>query len=119
RPDAAPEKALSTLISAIESDNGAAFTVQSLERIKSRWTTAWEQTYSDPASLASALSESASEGDWRLFFLQRDRLEALSLESVKQAAKQYLLASNRSIGLYLPTVQLPRAPQASPTDRTK
>lgn len=119
RPDAAPEKALSTLISAIENDNGAAFTVQSLERIKSRWTTAWEQTYSDPASLASALSESASEGDWRLFFLQRDRLEALSLESVKQAAKQYLLASNRSSGLYLPTEQPQRAPQASPTDLTK
>jgi zinc protease len=49
------------------------------------------------------LSEWAAEGDWRLFFLHRDRVEKVTADDVQKAAAKYLRASNRTVGLFLPT----------------
>lgn len=111
-----PEQALATLLNTLEGERKSVFTEQAMERIRSRWNTAWMQIYADPARLASALSESASEGDWRLFFLQRDRLENLKLDAVKQAADTYLVAANRTSGIYIPTEEPKRAPASQPAD---
>lgn len=110
-----PDQALNALTGTLEGDKADVFTEQAMERIRSRWNTGWSQIYADPARLASALSESASEGDWRLFFLQRDRLESLTLDAVKQAAQNYLVPSNRTSGVYIPTESPLRAPAAQAT----
>src|SRR5690606_25924840 len=69
-----------------------------------------------PVSLTSALSEAVGAGDWRLFFLRRDQVEAATLESVQTVAEQYLVASNRTDGKFLPTEKPVRAPQPEPVD---
>lgn len=56
----------------------------------------------DPGRLGSELSNYIGQGDWRLFFLQRDRIARAALPAVQQAAAAYLQADNRSIGRYLP-----------------
>ena len=56
------------------------------------------------------LSEWAGMGDWRLFFLHRDRLAQVTADDVNRVAAQYLVPSNRTVGLYIPTDKAERAP---------
>ncbi|MGE4370862.1 MAG: M16 family metallopeptidase [Burkholderiaceae bacterium] len=111
-----PQKAFNALTSVLESAPENTFTQEALERIRNRWLAGWSQIYADPSQLASALSEAVAAGDWRLFFLQRDRLETLTLPQVTQAAADYLVTSNRTGGLYIPTEQPNRAPESRPVD---
>lgn len=55
------------------------------------------------------LSEWGSMGDWRLLFLNRDRIEKVTPEDVARVAKLYLKPSNRTIGRYLPEAQPDRS----------
>jgi len=50
-----------------------------------------------------ALSEWAAQGDWRLYFLFRDRIEGVTPEAVKAAAAKYLVRNNRTVGVFIPT----------------
>src|SRR5690606_11593877 len=104
-------KALNTLHETLDALAQDAFTEKELERIRNRWLTDWSQTYASPTSLAAALSETVADGDWRLFFLQRDQVEQMKLEDVQRVTAAYLTPSNRTSGLYIPTDKPVRAPQ--------
>lgn len=119
KPGMDQQKALKTMNDTLEGLAKSPLTEADLERIRNQWMTGWTQTYADPASLASALSEAAASGDWRLFFLQRDRVEAAKLPQIQKALETWLVASNRSNGLYIPTDKPLRAPEASPVDVAK
>jgi zinc protease len=60
-------------------------------------------------SVGRILSEWAAMGDWRLFFLHRDRLAAVTTADIERVAAKYLLSSNRTVGLYYPTAAPVRA----------
>ena len=49
-------------------------------------------------------------GDWRLYFLHRDRLEKVTTEQIKEAAEKYFRASNRTTGVFTPTDKADRTP---------
>jgi len=110
QPGMDPSEALATLTSVLESSAGHPFTQEDLERARSQWLTAWDQTYGDPEKLGVALSEAIAAGDWRLFFLQRDRARDAGLADVQRAAQAYFVASNRTEGRYIPTDKPVRAP---------
>ena len=55
------------------------------------------------------LSEYIGQGDWRLFFLNRDRVRKATLEDVQKVATAYLKPSNRTLGVFLPTAKPDRA----------
>ncbi len=118
-PGKNPDTALATLTSTLESVGKKPFTQQELERARSKWLTAWEQTYSDPEQVGVALSEAIAAGDWRLFFLQRDRARKATLDEVQKAATAYLVRSNRIEGRYIPTEKPERAPLAQRVDLTE
>src|SRR5690606_19770476 len=96
-------KALDALNNTLDTLKQKPFTEEQLKRAKNKWITGWNQIYADPVSLTDALSNAASNGDWRLFFLRRDRVEAATLAEVQAAAEKYLVSSNRTDGMYLPT----------------
>ncbi|MCJ9714097.1 insulinase family protein, partial [Bordetella hinzii] len=91
-------------------------TGEELERARNKWLTAWQQTYSDPEKVGVALSEAIATGDWRLFFLQRDRVREAKLADVQRVADTYLRQSNRVAGRYIPTDKPQRAPQDTRPD---
>jgi zinc protease len=62
-----------------------------------------ERGFANTERFATSLSEWESYGDWRLYFLHRDRLEKVTTDEVKAIAKQYLIQSNRTVGLFYPT----------------
>jgi zinc protease len=41
-------------------------------------------------------------GDWRLYFLQRDRIEKVTPSQVKDVAAKYLVPNNRTVGMFIP-----------------
>lgn len=66
--------------------------------------------------LGLTLSEPAAAGDWRLFFLQRDRLRTVTAEDVSRVARTYLKRSNRTLGHFIPTDKPDRAEIPPPVD---
>jgi len=109
-------KALDALDESLGSLKDKPFVEEQLKRIKNKWMTGWNQIYADPVSLTDALSDAAGAGDWRLFFLRRDQVENATLDSVQTATEKYLVPSNRTDGMYLPTAKPVRAPLPKPVD---
>ena len=68
-----------------------------------------EQTLNDSGRVGIQLSEWAAAGDWRLMFLHRDRLEAVTVEDVIRVAGAYLVRDNRTIGRFIPDSRPSRA----------
>ncbi|MCC6265492.1 MAG: insulinase family protein [Bryobacterales bacterium] len=66
--------------------------------------------------LGLTLSGPIGAGDWRLFFLQRDRLRAVTPEDVSRVAQTYLKRSNRTLGHFIPTDKPDRAEIPPPVD---
>jgi len=57
----------------------------------------------DPNRFVIELSNWSALGDWRLFFIHRDRVEQVTAEQVQSVAKRYLQPSNRTVGQLVPT----------------
>ena len=110
-PGQAVDSARLALLAAVDALIGAEpVTAQELERARTQWLNDWEQGFSDPEQVGVALSEAIGNGDWRLYFLARDRMRALTLADINRVARAYLVADNRTVGTYLPTDAPQRAP---------
>lgn len=62
------------------------------------------------------LSEWASMGDWRMQFIHRDRLKAVTPADVQRAAQAYLKRDNRTVGYFIPTPKPDRSDVAMVAD---
>ena len=74
-----------------------------IARAKTQILKARELRAANPTSLAIELSEWAAQGDWRLYFLNRDRVEKVTAADVQAVAEKYLSRNNRTVGLFIPT----------------
>jgi zinc protease len=63
----------------LESTASEPITADELQRAKAKWLKSWELTFTNPEQVGLALSESIAQGDWRLFFLLRDRVRDAKL----------------------------------------
>lgn len=78
-------------------------TRQEVERVKAGMLRNLENTLSDAQSLGvNGLTTPISQGDWRLMFLQHDRLEKVTPEDLVRVAKTYFKPSNLTVGYYIP-----------------
>lgn len=100
---------LQNLIETIESSVEKPFTAEEVERARQEMLRQREIQVADSQGLAIQLSEWAAQGDWRLFFIYRDRLETVTPEDVNRVAAQYLIRSNRTAGLFEPSKEVERA----------
>jgi zinc protease len=112
-PGQEPTPARAALLQTLEAVASQPITDEELRRARDKWLNGWERAFTDPEVIGISLSETVAQGDWRLFFLTRDRVRALTLTDLQRVATQTLLPANRTLGLYLPT----EAPQRAPVPR--
>src|SRR5688500_8952495 len=80
-----------------------------VERARTTLLNDFEKTQLDTAAYVRALSEFAAMGDWRLFFLYRERLKKVATADVQRVGEHYLKPANRVLGTFLPTESPDRA----------
>lgn len=115
-PGADPATARAAMLETIESFGTEQVTEVEVERARGKWLKNWEQTFANPEAVGMVLSESVAQGDWRLFFLSRDRIRDAKLADVQRVATQRLIADNRTVATYVPTDKPVRAPTPQRVD---
>ena len=103
-----PESVLDGLLDTLQSVIDQGVKEEEVERAKQRLLKQREQEASDSSQIAIHLSEWAAQGDWRLYFLYRDRLEQVTAKDVSRVARTYLQPNNRTVGVYYPTKEAQR-----------
>lgn len=90
------------LLKTIETMGETPFTADEIDRAKLRSQRSSEQLMTSAAAMASALSSASALGDWRLLFLQRDRVQEVTVDDVNRVAKMYFVPHNRTLGMFYP-----------------
>src|SRR5437762_1194484 len=103
------DKARDALIQAAESLRKDRITAEEVARARTALLNDSEKSQLDTGAFVRALSEFSAVGDWRLFFLYRDRLRRVGLEDVQRVAEHYLKPANRVLGVFVPTERPERA----------
>jgi len=112
------EEVRDLIIATVEPIGGKGVTAEEVNRAKQQILKQREQAATDTSRIALALSEWVAQGDWRLYFLHRDRIEKVTPEAVQAVAARYLQRNNRTVGLFIPTdkaerVVIPATPEVS------
>jgi len=114
--DMALEAARASLIATLEGIPGEPVTEDEVERARTQLLNDIDLALANPRELGIALSEFIALGDWRLFFLYRDRLREVKREDVQRVATRYFKTANRTLGMFVPTPQPDRAEIPPPPD---
>jgi zinc protease len=84
-------------------------TTEEVERAKTEILKNIELLINNSERVALTLSEWASMADWRMLFIHRDRVKAVTPADVQRVAALYLKPSNRTLGTFRPTDKPDRA----------
>jgi zinc protease len=103
------EDAKSVLLKTLDEIPANPPTQEEVDRAKNELVKNIELMFNSSERIGLSLSESIGAGDWRLLFLNRDRVKNVTLEDVKRVASVYLKADNRTTGIFLPTDKPERA----------
>ncbi|NNE65592.1 MAG: insulinase family protein [Pyrinomonadaceae bacterium] len=98
-----------TLIETIETFADNPPTKEEVERAKTQILKGFELTLNDPNRVGLGMSEYIAQGDWRYFFITRDRVKKVTPADVQRVAKKYLKRSNRTVARFIPTQEPDRA----------
>lgn len=104
------------LLSTVENFAATPPTKEELERIKTAAEKQYDSLTNDANTVAQLLTDWEAKGDWRLYFLFRERLKTVTPEDVQRVAKSYFLSSNRSVARFIPTDNPVRASVKRYTD---
>ncbi len=96
------------LVKTLEFLGDMPFTDDEVNKAKVRSKRNAEMLQSNSQAMAQALSSASSHGDWRLLFIQRDRIAAVTASDVNRVAKAYFQKPNRTVGLYVPAKESTR-----------
>lgn len=97
------EPAENTLLAQLEGFEQTPVTQEELDRAKRSIINGFEKSMEDTESIAIQLSDWLTNGDWRLRFLHRDRIEEVTLEDLQRVADTYIQRNNRTVGRFIPT----------------
>ncbi|MCC6198014.1 MAG: insulinase family protein [Burkholderiales bacterium] len=110
--DAAREAAIATL----EGVAREPITEAEVARAKARALKEIDDVLADPTRFGIRLSGAIAAGDWRLFFVNRDRLRKVTAQDVQRVAVQYLKPANRTLAQFVPDAAPDRAPVQAAID---
>jgi zinc protease len=110
------ETARATLVATLDGIAKDPITNGEVDRARAKYLKTFELNAADPERVGVALSEAIGMGDWRLFFLQRDRVRKATTADVQRVAEAYLLPDNRTLGSFIPTAAPKRPPEPKLVD---
>ncbi len=96
------DDALDTMLATIDDIKSKPFTDEEVNRAKTQRLKNFDLMLNNSEQVALNLSEWQAMGDWRLLFFHRDRVRKVTREQVQQAAAKYFIASNRTVGKFIP-----------------
>ena len=103
------EPARAAMLETLENLAAEPITNEEVARAKAKMIKQFELRFNSSQSIALELSEWIGMGDWRLMFIDRDRMEQVTADKVRVAAAEYLVNDNRTLGLFLPEKNPDRA----------
>jgi zinc protease len=103
------QTAQTTLVNTVESAGASPPTTEELERARAKMLKQIELNLNASDRIGITLSEWIGMGDWRLYFLHRDRIRKVTATDVQRVAQKYFKSSNRTLGLFIPTDKVDRA----------
>ncbi|MCF8274460.1 MAG: insulinase family protein [Flavobacteriaceae bacterium] len=101
--DKSLSEAESTILNLLDSLSSNPVTDEEVNRAKSNILKQYDQISRNSAYLGTYMSEFIGAGDWRLSFIQRDRIEKMTVDKVNAAIQRYLINTNRTVGEFVPT----------------
>ena len=107
--DGKADAAREALLAVVENVKKEPVRPEEMERARTSLLNDFEKTQLDTGAFVRALSEFDAMGDWRLFFLYRERLKKVALADVQRVAEHYLKPANRVMGIFVPTDSPDRA----------
>lgn len=116
RQDSSLDEARDTMLKTIHDSVTTPVTQEEVERVKSSLLKNVGLTMNNTERLGLALSEYIALGDWRLFFLTRDRIRKVTPADVNRVAAAFIKPSNRTVGMFIPTANPDRAEIPTPGD---
>jgi zinc protease len=112
------EAARDAMLATIEGITASPPTKDEVERARSQILKNIELALNNSDQIGVTLSEFVGAGDWRLYFLHRDRLRKITPEEVTATAARYFKPSNRTLGMFIPTAKPDRAEIPATPDLT-
>jgi len=103
------EPVLNQITAITEKAAAKPITDEEVERARTTLLSSIELGLNNSERVGLTLSDWVAMGDWRLMFLQRDRLRAVKTADVQRVWANYFKASNRTAGLFYPTASPERA----------
>ncbi|MCI0489640.1 MAG: insulinase family protein, partial [Blastocatellia bacterium] len=91
------------LIETIEQAGTKAPTEEEVTRARTSLLKNIDLTLNSADRVGLTLSEWMAQGDWRLFFLHRDRIKKVTPADIRRVAAAYLKSNNRTVGQFIPT----------------
>lgn len=103
------DSARTGLIRALDAAASAPVTDEEVQRAKTARLRDIDLELNNSEEIGYDLTEWAAMGDWRLFFLHRDRIAKVTPADVQRVAAAYLKPSNRTVASFVPTSKPDRA----------
>jgi zinc protease len=100
--DKSLDSAKAAFISALDAIGTTAYTEQDLQRGKAKVAKSLEDITNNTVYFAINLTELIGAGDYRLWYMYRDRVEDVKLADVKRVAARYFRPNNRTLGVFIP-----------------
>src|SRR5580692_3124986 len=102
RKDSSLDDAEKTMLAVIDGIVKEPASKEEVERARGHLLKNIDLELNNSENVGIVLSEWQSMGDWRLMFLDRDRIKAVTPDDVARVARLYLKASNRTLGRFIP-----------------
>ena len=97
--DKSLDSAKAAFLGAADRLSSLVITQEDLDRAKNALKKQVSDMQNNTLAFTIGLAEIIGAGDWRLFYIYRDRLDQLTLADVQAELKKYYLTSNRTVGV--------------------
>lgn len=115
RKDGSLDDVRKTILSVLDGIEKEPPSKEEVDRVRTAEKKAFELTFNNSQRVSGVLSEWSSIGDWRLMFVDRDRVDKVTPADVTRVAKDYLKASNRTVGEFIPAETTPERAEIRPS----